>query len=349
MAAATLTQLIAQARAHLKELPSLSTPALPTVTPTGVTGATAYSYKIEALNKNQTSIASAAGSTATGNAALSSTSFNRVTWVAITGATAYRVYRTVGGATTGVVAIVGSVLQLDDTGLVGDLSTAPTAATGGIFWTDAELLNIMTAGCRDMWAGILDLHADHYQTIDETNVTLAANTSTLSGVPADVFRVSLIEPRDTTITGTNRSIIFIPRKYNHPDFIAARTASAVSPTSYASCIYYSISGAGGPVGTPTITIAPQISSAMNIRLVYNPILAALTGASTNPIPGESDQALIAYTCAFAKAKESEAGSPDPGWISIYSTEKQSILVRLTPRQEQEPEVVDDLFWGFGHI
>lgn len=345
MAATALTSIIAQVRGKLLELPSISTPAAPTVTPTGTTGATAYSYKVVARNRDMRSIASAAGSTTTGNATLTSGNFNRVTWVAVAGASFYEVFRTVGGVTTGVVAIVGNVLQLDDTGLTGDLSTAPVAASGGTFWTDAELLNDVTNGAKDLWASILDLHQEHYQTIDITNVSLAASGTTLTGVPADCFRVQLIEVRDSTTNGSSRGIKFTPRKYNSQEFINARTRAAVSSTAVDE-IFYSISGVGSPIGAPTINVAPSVDAAILLRLVYNPTLAALTLSDSNPIPGESDQALICYGVAYARAKERDDRSPDPNWLAAYATEKQHILTRLTPRQEQEPEVVEGLFEGY---
>jgi hypothetical protein len=346
MAGTAFSSLIRQVRqSGLLELPSLSTPATPTVTPQGTTGATSYSYKVVARNRDQRSIASAAGSTTTGNAALSSTNFNRVAWTAVTGATFYEVHRTVGGATTGIVAIVGAVLQLDDTGLVGDASTAPTAATGGTFWTDDELVDHLTNGCNDLWAAILDLHAEHYLTVDITNVSLAANATQLTGVPATCFRVHHLGPRDTTSEGSSRGIIFTPRKFNSPDFQNALTRSAMSSTSINE-IFYSVSGEGSPVAAPVILTAPKVDTAINLRLAYNPTLAALTIASTNPIPGFSDQALVSYAIAYARAKERDDRSPDPNWIASYGTEKMHILTRLTPRQSQEPDVVEGVFEGY---
>lgn len=344
--ATTLATLIAQVRTQLMELPALATPALPTITPQGVTGASAWTYKIEALNADQTSIASAGGSTATGNATLTSTNTNRITWAAIVGASAYRIYRTAvatSPTTTGMIAIVGaSVLQYDDTGVVGDLSTAPTATTGGSNWTDAEILVHLIDGAKDLWAAILDVFGDHFFTIDITNVSLAANATSLTGVPADTFRVQLIEPRDTTAGVDGSLVTFVSRKYNSPEFESARSQPALSP-SEACLIYYDVSGAGTPVGTPTILTAPKLSSALNLRFVYNPTLGTLTTASNNPIPGEADKALVSYGVAFSRAKERDDRSPDPNWIAVYSTEKQSIMARITPRQEQDQEYASGLF------
>lgn len=341
--ATTLATLTASVRTKLMELSSLSTPSAPTVTPTGTTGATSYGYKVEALNHDQTSIASAAGTTTTGNAALSTTNYNHVTWVAVTGATGYRIYRTVGGATQGVIAWVGNITAFDDTGIAADGSSAPTLATGGNFWTDAEILEELVNGAKDLWAAILDTFGDHFFTVAPDNtVTLAASATQLSGVPTDCFRVHLIEPQDTSDLGSTPYVKFVPRKYNHPDFIEARAMGTLDPT-VTNIIFYDVTGAGTPVGTPVILTAPKVSSTINLRFAYNPVLGTLTSASNNPIPGESDKALIAYAIAFTRSKERDDRSPDPNWLAVYSTEKQGIIVRITPRQDQESEVADGLF------
>lgn len=207
------------------------------------------------------------------------------------------------------------------------------------FWTDDELKDIAVLGYKDLWGAIIDQFAAHYQTVDETNVTLAANTATLSGVPADVFRVELIEPRDTTQQGATRDIVFVPRAYNHREFIAARQLNNVDPTA-PQTIYYALSGVGSPIAAPTIRVAPKLTAAMNIRLVYNQTIPVL---SVNPIPGESDQAAKAWIIAWALAKEREDRSPDTNWLAVYATEKQHVLMRITPRQTQEPEYVEEFF------
>ena len=212
------------------------------------------------------------------------------------------------------------------------------------FWTDAELLSIATRGTTDLWAAIVDLHEEHFLTNDSTNVSLASGDTSLTGVPADTFRVYLIEPRDVSETGANRYVLFIPRDYNHQEFINARMYPQLTP-SFGTNIFYALAGAGGPNAAPTIYTAPKVSAEILLRFVYIPVLgvSAYTLATSNPIPGESDHALIAWIVAYARAKEREDRSPDPTWIAVYATEKQSLLMRMVPRQEQEPQVVDGLF------
>lgn len=214
-------------------------------------------------------------------------------------------------------------------------------------WSSAEIVDIINKGIKDLWRAILDLHQEHFLTNDITSVTIAANTGSLSSVPTDVFRIHLIEPVDTSTAGAYRRLIFVPRDYNSPDFIAARTLGSVDG-SQDQIIFYCVTQAGAPVGAPTILIAPTLSGAVaagQIRLVYVPILAAKAAGDDNPIPGESDDALIAWTVSHALAKDREDRAPDPNWLAKYATEKQNILVSLTPRQTQEPDVVEPLFGG----
>lgn len=210
------------------------------------------------------------------------------------------------------------------------------------YWTSADLIAICNRGIKDLWGGIVDLNQEHYLTVDITNVSLAAAGTSLTGVPTDVFRVHLIEPRDTTDAGSTPRVLFVPRDYNSHEFINARAQTAQDPANGIQ-IYYTVTQAGAPVGAPTVLVAPSISSAMSLRFVYVPTIADLAAAGTNPIPGESDNALIAWIVAYALAKTRPDKSPDPNWLAIYATEKQNVLVRLTPRQTQEPDVVPDLF------
>lgn len=208
------------------------------------------------------------------------------------------------------------------------------------FWTSAELIGLMNLGVRDLWRGVNDLRQKHFCTVDITNVSLAADAVQLTGVPADCVRVHMLEPRD--LSGTTGYLRFEPLPYNHPKFQAARASDSQDATS-GGIVYWDQTDAGGPVGAPTIRCAPKLTAAVNLALTYVPSLAALTAASTNPIPGESDNAIIAWTIAYARAKEREDRAPDAGWLTIYGTEKQNILVSLSPRQDQEPQIASAVF------
>lgn len=209
------------------------------------------------------------------------------------------------------------------------------------FWTDAELLVHAIDGCRDLWKAIIDLNQGHFQTVDDTNVSLAANTATLTGVPSDVFRVESLEVRDLTSANTVQDMTFTPKKKNHPDWAGARALGAVSPGGRE--IFFDIRNAGSPVAAPTIDVAPTITSAVNLRLVYTATLGALVSGSSNPIPGESDHAIMCWVIAHARAKERPDSKPDPEWLSFFATDKTALLKALTPRQIQEPDYAEALF------
>lgn len=208
------------------------------------------------------------------------------------------------------------------------------------FWTSAELTAHIIAGIRDLWRDTVDLKQEHYLTIDQT-VTLDASSSQLSGVPSDVHKVYLIEPLDTSESSVNQGLTFEPRDYNDKHFIGARSSQAVDPSG--GVIYYSITGQGGPVNAPIIRTAPQVTSQVAVSFAYVPTLGQMTANSIIPIPGEADNALMAWTVAFARAKEREDRSPDPNWIAIYNTEKQHLLESLGIRQYQESTFVNALF------
>jgi len=212
------------------------------------------------------------------------------------------------------------------------------------FWTNAELLQHATDGCKDLWKSIIDLYQDHIVTMDATNVTLAASSDALAGVPTDVFRVVNLQPRIVGPSSTNPGLVFKQATLTSPQFVQARAMRAIAPRY--GVVWYAIINAGAPVGAPSIQVAPQVTAAVNLALWYNPVVPNRTDGADpavltaiNPIPGEADKALEAYIVAFARSREKEDRAPDAEWLSIYATEKRNLLVALTPRSIQEPETV----------
>lgn len=78
---------------------SVSTPTTLAVAAQGTTGSTSYSYRVDALNATGRTAAASRVSISNGNATLSSSNYNAVTWDAMAGATAYNVY---GRKSTGI-------------------------------------------------------------------------------------------------------------------------------------------------------------------------------------------------------------------------------------------------------
>ena len=228
-------------------------------------------------------------------------------------------------------------------GNINDTTYAPDP-----FWDDDELLEYALNGTKDLWGAFVDLHQEHYlKIVEDGSVSMGANSTELSGVPPDTFRVYMIEPLDPT---TN-ACAFIPRPYNHQEFINARQQSVQTSFSAVSGIniFYNLQGVGAPISAPVVKVAPKVAQAVTVRFVYVPVLntQGLTAQSVVPVPGEADNAIIAWVVAYMRAKEREDRLPDPGWLQVYATEKQSLLTRSTPRQEQDAQYADgvhDSYW-----
>jgi len=183
------------------EVVAVAAPAAPTVTPVGTTGATTYTYKVTATVGGKETEVSAAASVANGNATLSATNYNKVDWAAVVGATGYKVYRTAGGATQGVVATVTDreTLTLNDTGLAGGGEAAPTVNTTGV----AIIPSLLTARGADIpSAAALTLGGDG----DFFHVTGTTTIMSISARPAGAV-VTLVFDGALTLTHNATSLI----------------------------------------------------------------------------------------------------------------------------------------------
>lgn len=113
------------------ELGSLATPAGVAVSPVGTAGSTAYGYRISAINGNGETLAASTVSTATGNATLSATNYNRITWSGVAGATGYKIYGRTANSELYMATINSPTLLYNDTGTATPAGALPTANTTG--------------------------------------------------------------------------------------------------------------------------------------------------------------------------------------------------------------------------
>ena len=133
--------------ANAGPLPTISAPGAPTVTATGTTGSTSWAYAVAALDgKGGETAASSVTTITNGNATLSSTNYNAISWTAVSGAAGYAVYRTTAGGTpntTGLIALTAAT-TFDDTGVavitppVGVAASAPASALGDLLVTTIQ-------------------------------------------------------------------------------------------------------------------------------------------------------------------------------------------------------------------
>lgn len=105
----------------------VAAPSAPTVTPQGTPGASTVTYRIEAVDADgNVTEAGSAGSTSTANATLNGTNYNGLTWAVVPGAASYRVHRTAGGPSQGLIGTPTSN-SLNDTGLAATAATLSSA------------------------------------------------------------------------------------------------------------------------------------------------------------------------------------------------------------------------------
>lgn len=207
------------------------------------------------------------------------------------------------------------------------------------FWSNAELLRYGNRGVRDMWRRLKTTNQDFFHQIS-TIVTQDVNATQLSAVPTNVSQIHGIEPVDLQ----RFNCLYYRRKdYNHIDFTTARASDAVDPIN-GSIIWYAPTQAGAPIAAPVILVAPKVSAQVALRLTFTPTVGnELVSTDPNPIPGESDNALMHWICAFAKGKQRPDQKPDPDEMAMYKDEMATIVASETPRDDSEPEVVEAMF------
>jgi hypothetical protein len=152
--------------------------AAPTVTATG--GSNTYSYKIQAVNSDGTTIAvSPQGTTTTASASPTIT----ISWSALTGTSVYYVWRTAGGSLgTGICAITSGTSVTDDGG--------PNSSSYGFLSTGSPSTNLISqflqdeAGQFEINNGTLNQYGQlglstvkHYQLATPAAPTVTTNTS----------------------------------------------------------------------------------------------------------------------------------------------------------------------------
>jgi hypothetical protein len=186
-------------------LNQLATPAAPTVTPQGTTGAQRWDYTITAVNAyGGETLASSAGTTATGNATLTGTNFNRVTWSAVSGATSYKIYRTftTGATSPTTTGLVGSTttLSFDDTGFAA-VGSAPTVNTTG---------QLTVTGSANFQNATNSTTAFQIQNSSGTNLLNVDTTTNTVGINDGAGANNVVVNIGTGVTGSsNTSIVTI--------------------------------------------------------------------------------------------------------------------------------------------
>lgn len=143
----------------------LTTPTNLTVTPTGTTGSTAYSYRVSAINAQGETLACTAVAITNGNATLDATNYNALAWTAVTGATGYNIWgRKASGVGWTYMSTVYGVVAYNDKGQDDPIETVKPPEgnnTGGVKGSIAcfAISRLFVAGDPDnpsrlYWGGV---------------------------------------------------------------------------------------------------------------------------------------------------------------------------------------------------
>lgn len=176
---------------------ALTTPANLTVTATGTTGSTDYSYKVTAFNAAGETLATSATSISNGNATLSSSNYNALNWDDVSGATGYNVYgRTASGLGETYLDTVYESAY-DDKGSRSPSTTlyVPEAnTTGGIKATMAVfgISRIFAAGDPDNPSRLY--YSDTGLNVGNFNISLDSNAGFVDVFKNDGFEITSIIP-----------------------------------------------------------------------------------------------------------------------------------------------------------
>ena len=176
---------------------ALTTPANLTVTATGTTGSTDYSYRVTAFNDAGETLAIAAVSISDGNATLSATNYNALDWDDVSGATGYNVYGRKSDGLGETYLDTVYVSAYDDKGSRSPSTTifVPEAnTTGGINATMAVfgISRIFAAGDPDNPSRLY--YSDTGLNVGNFNISLDSNAGFVDVFKNDGFSITSIIP-----------------------------------------------------------------------------------------------------------------------------------------------------------
>jgi parallel beta-helix repeat protein len=180
-AAATLT-LQGSLKASQLAAPTLSA----TVTNVGTAGSTTYRYQITAYDGVGETTGSTIQQTTTGNATLSGTNYNTITWTALPGAYQYKIYRCSGAACTPALlaTVAGNLTSYNDQAAGSPSGAVPTTNTtgGASFAGILQGASSLTLGTSGSTTGTLVVkNSTNANTITITSAAASANRTVTLG------------------------------------------------------------------------------------------------------------------------------------------------------------------------
>lgn len=260
-------------------LEQLAAPVLSSVTPTtgGALTAGAYRYAVTAVNANgETTISNEiVGTTAAGNLT------NALTWVAVTGATSYRVYRSAAGGGAGTELFLATVtaptVTYNDAAVgapSGAIPTANTAANPGVYAAPVKFIPFMSEGLTSVQS-----------TIWRRPIRQSADI--IGAVPGN-FNVE----GDISIEGMEDCILYF--------LYASRNSVVKTGTTNYTYVF-----------TPTANAIP--ARTMSITLVRNGIVFGFTGIVIGSQTFTVEDGILMYNVSCIGRDEAVQTAPTPTW------------------------------------
>lgn len=175
---------------------TLGYPTNLSVTPTGGTGSTSYQYGVSALSASGGETEAIASSTITnGVATLSGSTYNAISWTAVSNAVGYKIYRIVSGGTPPSLGYIGTTTNtsFNDTGLGATLVT-------GQPWTQAGY-GYNRLNTTSYLGGTGNLYINYTSNYSPSNINAATSAATIA-------QSAMVLYDGTTNANTNGETLF---------------------------------------------------------------------------------------------------------------------------------------------
>jgi hypothetical protein len=189
-----------------QKLQALANPTQPSVTTVGATGATSYSYYIVANDGNGgKTLVSPVRTITTGNATLSGTNYNTISWTAVSGASSYDVLKADTGHS---IALGVTGTSFNDTGIASSAYTVPTVNTTANSNIDGSLTtgaDVVVGGHLHVGGAGHDIIFDAGRT-NTSNIYWNANAGTQFGMGFTVDGNNVLNMNIANSAGTLASM-----------------------------------------------------------------------------------------------------------------------------------------------
>jgi hypothetical protein len=226
--------------------------------------------------------------------------------------------------------------------------------TVAAYWTDANLMSVLTRAAHAVGTEIRKLRADYWlrpmastdisetiygETYAPSSLAIVAGTTTYT-LPPDLLELKMVE----CITSGYETVTFVHKDLAHPSFRSVRAAATSSQSP--SVIYFDLTG------ERSLILTPPSDTALNIRIWYVSsvvIVATSTGASLLDFATSTDQLIMPWPGYMAVEEvatmRAQLRDHDPMASAWASMADQSVnrLFGAHGRVTQDPVVVQGLF------